>query len=96
MLSGNAFYLALSLREVYGPDCVGLGPDRSQLIDMWGDNDPPDLMPALRELKNRSFIEIQHGSGASQAGIDPAYDLGNIVSINITGDLLRYLDRELR
>ncbi len=92
MLSDNADELARELRSHVGPDRVGVGPDVTQLVKLWGSRDPAALRPAMDELEGLGFIRVDTGMAMSPTGVGPEYNVRNIVRVSVTEALQDYLD----
>jgi len=91
MLSDSALDVAQRLRARLGPNVEGVGPDNGQLVEMFSDYDPDDLVSALDELKRFGFLKVEIGRGAERP--DEPRPLRNIVSVNIMEPLQKYFDR---
>jgi hypothetical protein len=60
VLSEQAETLAELLRVLTGPGATGIGPDAGQLVDLWRDEDPGLLRPAIEELRGHGFIDVEY------------------------------------
>lgn len=90
MLSDVAKSVGLVLREHVGPRNVGVGPDRSQLLDLFSHLESRALRRALDELAGIGFIHIEEVLAVQAPGIPS--DFWGIAAVSILEPLQQYYD----
>jgi len=91
VLSDSAFKLAYMLRELVGSDVKGIGPETSELVDLWGELPPVDLKPAMLELERWGFLGVDRGMGPRPSH-SREYGLRNVIGIRVMEPLQAYFD----
>jgi hypothetical protein len=88
----SASTLAVMLRMKLGSDVQGTGPDCAQLAEMWSEEDPAALRPAIDELEHKGFIKVNRRIATAHEGIPNELRLRDIAGISVTESLQEYFD----
>jgi hypothetical protein len=90
MLSSEAMRVALVLRENVGADRKGVGPDRGQILQLFRDDPPGELLGAIEELAEYGYVRIERVIAQQESGVP--VEFRGIAGVIVLEELQQYLD----
>ncbi|MEM7223941.1 MAG: hypothetical protein AAF495_13235 [Pseudomonadota bacterium] len=93
MLSQEALTLIRELRRFIGESRVGVTLDCLQVIQVWGENCPDGLRPAMEELADSGLVRLDSTEGVPMPEVCAAYGLSEVAGLTVVRPLKDFEDR---